>query len=744
MALTTAERTDIIKLVVAMFNAAPGATYLSDLTVAYEANGRSLANLAAGLAQTPAYKTLNPAFDTAAEFAARLLQPFGLQANTTAVDFVTAKFNAGVNKGQIALDVAVALNATTATEFADAKAILNNKAAVAEYYSVTKGVAATTVSTLQGVIASVTKDAASVTTANAAVDSTAAASTAQSFTLTKNDAVLTDTTSNSVSPAGKLSGGNDNIDALNLLASTVVIRDTSTSDADKLSALLTAAVAPLLTNIETVDLTFVTAGADLQMTNISGTKSITINGGSAVDGKVSSLSPTAAPTITLGGTTKVTTLAQTTDAGTADVLNVVLAGSKGGLTITDAVAGGALETLNITSGTSANTLTLVADGTNTATVDKTVVTGASDVTFIGAVDGQISGTNKFTAIDASAATGKVALQVGANSTVTTITDTAITLTNHKNISKVILNDDTVVTVTGGGNGLTVDLNSDAAFASLTVTGSTAVATASSNADVLNVNLNGLKTAGTSSNITGALTFTGFETLNIKSTGIAHSIGALTTTGSATALDTVNITGDKDLTLAAAPTTNVEKIDATGFTGKLIMTAGGADLLVLNGGDGNDTLFSGANAVAATLVNAGKGDDTITVGANTDTLTLGDGKDTVSVTALANTYRAQGDSIADFVSGTDSFKVGATIKAATTATTLAVQTITTGATLQAALGNGTYATADAAYVVAVNVTGASYNGTYLVLNNNTAGYADGADGVIKLTGVTTLAAADFVA
>jgi hypothetical protein len=31
-----------------------------------------------------------------------------------------------------------------------------------------------------------------------------------------------------------------------------------------------------------------------------------------------------------------------------------------------------------------------------------------------------------------------------------------------------------------------------------------------------------------------------------------------------------------------------------------------------------------------------------------------------------------------------------------------------------------------------------------LNNNTAGYADGADGVIKLTGVTTLAAADFVA
>lgn len=170
MALTTSERTSIIKLVVAMFNAAPGATYLSDLTVAFEANGRSLQDLARTLSDSTAYKALNPVFQTAAEFAQALLTPFGLQANQIAVDFVTAKFNAGVAKGQIAYEVTVALDATTDSGFDAAKAVLLNKASVAEYYSVQKAVAQTNIGSLQLALATVTKDSASVTAAEKAID----------------------------------------------------------------------------------------------------------------------------------------------------------------------------------------------------------------------------------------------------------------------------------------------------------------------------------------------------------------------------------------------------------------------------------------------------------------------------------------------------------------------------------------------------------------------------------------------
>lgn len=169
MALTTVERTSITKLVVAMFNAAPGANYLAELTSVYEANGRSLSNLAQGLAQTTAYKNLNPNFQTGEEFAAKFLTPLGLQANSEAKDFVIAKFNAGVSKGQIALDAATALSnyTGTATDLVAAKAILANKTAAAEFYSIDLNVQETDLADLQAAIAQVTANPASVNTVNA-------------------------------------------------------------------------------------------------------------------------------------------------------------------------------------------------------------------------------------------------------------------------------------------------------------------------------------------------------------------------------------------------------------------------------------------------------------------------------------------------------------------------------------------------------------------------------------------------
>ena len=169
MAITSQERTYIIKLTVGMFHAAPGATYLASITAAFEANGHDLAGLAVLLASTPAYKALNPDSQSADAFASAFLTPLGLQANAIALGYIHAGFDAGASKGQIVFDALVALNGTSAPEFAEAKAILNNETAVAEYYSVTLADPQTDLAELQHVIATVNANASSVDAAIAAM-----------------------------------------------------------------------------------------------------------------------------------------------------------------------------------------------------------------------------------------------------------------------------------------------------------------------------------------------------------------------------------------------------------------------------------------------------------------------------------------------------------------------------------------------------------------------------------------------
>ncbi|WP_460035723.1 beta strand repeat-containing protein, partial [Methylothermus subterraneus] len=567
----------------------------------------------------------------------------------------------------------------------------------------------------------------------------------QTFTLTSNTAVLTDVTSSGVSPAGKLTSANDTIEALNNLGNSVVIKDASTADNDTLKVILTAAAAPLVQNIENIELTVTNSSADLQMTNITGTKNVVLKGDSTADGKVSALPTSGGPTIVLdAGYAKTLTLAQTTDAGTSDSLTVKLngTGAKAGLTINDGdnSGTGTLETLNLISDGATNTLTVAVDGTNTSAVGNTVITGSKDLTLIAAADDMLSGTAAFQKIDATGHTGQLTLQIGDTSAATAIADTAISLTNYKGVDRVVLNDDTVVTVSDAASGIVVDANSDAAFGNFTISGNSTVAATASNADVATLNL----TSKTGTIMSGTVTFTGFETLIINSTNVNHTItGALTTSGSPTALDTVKIGGNKDLTLSAAPS-GVEKIDATGFTGKLIMAAAGASMLEIVGGDGSDTIYGGGNTSSPTVVNMGKGDDTYVIGAQSDVVTGGDGADTFNATTLANTKLVSGvaDKIMDFTSGTDKIKVGTTIDGNTTDTTLAVQTLTWNTDLATTLGGGTYA-ADTAYFV--KISGGSADGNYyLILNDSTPAFSALADGVIQIVGATSLTAADIIA
>jgi Ca2+-binding RTX toxin-like protein len=244
MAITATERTQIIELVTLMFNAAPGATYLSQIVSLYEANGHNLQTLAEQLGTTSVFQSLNPNFQTAEEFASSFLTPLGLQNDATAHDFVVARFNAGVSKADIMYQGFAALTSLgsgASSQYTNALAIMQNKEAVAEYYSVTANGSATDLSTLQNVLSGVTADASTVTAAENVIAGNA--NNGQQYVLTTNIDNITGTSGNDTF-IGVLDGisGNDTlnvgdsinggagIDTLQITTATTYSLDLSTAN----------------------------------------------------------------------------------------------------------------------------------------------------------------------------------------------------------------------------------------------------------------------------------------------------------------------------------------------------------------------------------------------------------------------------------------------------------------------------------------------------------------------------------
>jgi hypothetical protein len=122
-------------------------------------------------------------------------------------------------------------------------------------------------------------------------------------------------------------------------------------------------------------------------------------------------------------------------------------------------------------------------------------------------------------------------------------------------------------------------------------------------DVQSLNLSGATSAATFTVSNGA---TGYaETLNINSAGSSNSV-----TTANNRHKTINVTGDKNLTLALTDTANTTtKVDASALTGNLTLSGLGTTNINIIGGSGNDTV------TAANI----DGNDTIDGGAGTDTL-----------------------------------------------------------------------------------------------------------------------------
>jgi len=283
-----------------------------------------------------------------------------------------------------------------------------------------------------------------------------------------------------------------------------------------------------------------------------------------IDAAVASMT-TASTTTTATGTT--TSLTKEVDALSGGAYNDTFNASEATLTAGDTVAGG--------SGT--DTLRYTATGASAVTESGFTTTSIETLKL----QSDATGGTTFTATGASDVT-KI---------INTLSTTALTVDGVKALATVEL--DSVR-----------DGNTQVKFDAALLTGSS---------DSVTLNLKSNSTAANAEIGTVTLgnpTATGFETVNVVTSGGASQI-----TNIVTGATTINVSGDKDLTVTGS-LAGATTIDATSFTGKL-------DIKVDSNGTSKDVVVTG-----------GSSDDTVdfTLGFEaSDSFTGGDGTDTLKLT-----------------------------------------------------------------------------------------------------------------
>jgi len=774
MAITLEGRNELIALYTAMFDAAPGATNLSEI-VAMIDSGKKLVDVANFLATKTNYAKVYPGFMTADEFANKLVgsmlgSEVSLATSDWAKGWVKGQLSAGVSSQAVITTAVQALRSTTNADFLNAKTLLANKVEVASYYSVTLQGDGSTLTALQSVLTGVTSSAASVTTAKAAVDVSVApagtsyalttnADAGASFTGAGGNDVFNATiagdrgTGTTYTPGDNLNGG---AGTDTLLAS---VSGTHTGAQSHSVVTLSGIEKVLVSNFETsafndtFDAGLWTGVTNLGLTASSATgDTIFTNVGNSVTAEMA------------GAADLTVTYASTLLTGTADTQALNLSGATGAATFTTSNgATGYAETLNIASGTSANSITL-ADNRH-----KTInVTGSQNLTLA-----LTDTSNSTTKVDASALTGALTLSglgttnisiVGGagNDTVTganidlndTInggagTDTfktaaAITAANAVNITNFEVLEVTGDAVTQAANALvgvtSVSVNdATAGSANGTITFSnmgattalsvkavgdatddvTATLTTNTLTDAITVTL-GTATAGVTFDV---LTLDNYETITIGNAVAASTVGSLTSSQVTKAV--INATAATTITAVSAA--NLATIDASASTANVTVGAV-TKASSITGGAGNDTFTGGANA--DTII-GGAGNDTIDGSGGNDNIQGGDGND--SITGGAGNDIVDGgagnDIFTDVAANTDNFAGG---DGDDTFTITAFANLTSADTISGGAGNDTIVfSADGNYdftadvTILTNVSGVeSFKFTGLAGGNDTVTLNDG--------------------
>ncbi|WP_292994992.1 hypothetical protein [Nitrosomonas sp.] len=690
MAITSTQKTEILKIVAGLFNAAPGGSNLTELANLVS-GGMTTSQLADALAANTLFTNgIMGGKVTVEDQAVVLAHNFGLAADSDpasagsqAVAYFTQLINDGVGFGNIVIQAITYLSGTPATEFTQAATLLANKVLVSDAYSQSNS--SSDLGTLQNVLSKVT-GTAPYTDAEVANVIGGIPSAGHTFTLTTGQDYA-DTTSSfkngGLLPSDfKFTSGSDTVSAgAGTVGNTDALVDGSTTDSDTLNATLTsgAVATPTIQNVENVKLTMSIANSGLDFASVTGVKAVSVTG--TANGVINNLGLTAGTTLAVNSygkalTVQAATLAGTTALGTAEALGVTVSGTTKDSSLTIASATSLtenLESLTITSsGAAANILTL-ANGTNTVNIDKIVVAGAADLD-LRVTSAGISG-NTMTAADHA---GVLTLTVNRNGTAGTTN-----LGNVSGVDNYVFRDSTAggdnLVVSNLANGSNVTLAT--AFAgtdSITVKGA-----AANTANTLNVTIDN-ETDLTDTTIGGtSLTIADIETIGFTSAGATSAGGNTITDLIATSAATINVTGDSKLALGLDATTLVTKVNLSGAgahtvdftagatyaeaktltldgstaTGKLTLngsdfagTAGGVlETLTINGGSNDDTITGTSDANAKNVIDAGAGKDTVSLsGINGASVTLGDGIDTLSLTSVVGSGAVK---VADFTLGT---------------------------------------------------------------------------------------------
>lgn len=822
---------EISALYSAIFSRAPDKEGLDFWTAKID-GGASLADAAEGFTQHPVFTQIYQGLSDTDFVNALYVNILGSAGDTAGVQFWVDRLAGGDSKGQVVADFVTAsldtdLNALLASgsltqaEY-DAAVVrqetLTNKADVGVHFANTYGassnLSATTDATTkeglesdpnylasQAILSNVTADLASVTAANALIDSNPIASLlGKSFTLTAGtDTIVGTVGDDTITGAAADLGAND------------AIIDTSSADNDALTLTGAAFATSIDTSngatirgIENVNAVFDSlTTSTFNAGGVDSAANITVSQARVGSGAALNVSNVITGS-TVNAGTGVNSLTVTTDAGATVTVNGGDAQTLVSATVTDSATVNGMVTVNAAN---AETVTAAAvkgtatvDAANATTINATgattvVTAGANDVTVNLAGNGTTDVATVNLAADASVDNSAVStvetVNVAASAaTVVTYTGAAATTYNLSGAGDLTLAGDearfdgkTIASTSTGATTLklTTVANSDlskagvntvdvaaaaAAAATLTLNDNasvklssdvnTAGLTIAADDDVANTTTSYLKgtvnvelakdiAAGALTIDNSAASHDGFDTVNLAVT--AAQTGLVLDAGTAT----VVATGSKALSLAA--TSVAKSVDASAMTGKVTATTSSATIAALTTGSANDDITVGVTDKVT--VASGAGNDTLRINGtlHTDTsVNAGEGTDTIVLGGTSNIVDAD-------VTGFEIVDLGANVLTAAASQisgtntvfqgtgTVVLDNIGTTVNLSGLAFESTAATVvdfstnlDASLGVSANftATGSSNADTITTGNGtNTVDAGKGADVVTGGTGVDTL-------
>ena len=672
MAISVQQRTDLISIVVGMFNAAPGAKVLSDLTVAFEANQTRL-QIATNLARSAEYLSIFPEFLTNSEFATKLVDNMvgslvSATAKADAVTLLTAQLNAkntstpaakAAARAEVTLFALDALKAVPTTDATLGAAVtaLNNKVEVANFYSVEKQLNPSSLSTAQNVIKDVTNTAASVTTAKDTITGTSQAGT--TYTLTTSPDNITGgsgndtingylnpaTPANSTLTAADVVNGGDGTDSLKLTVEGATAGSMPNATITSIEQFFIRDVATAASTYDFANITGETqvwadtATNAVTFSNLGSGAAVGLRGNNVLTnlGNVSFSMATASDAVTVaidGGVKNTVAPTITATAGTATTATISSTGAAN--TVGAVTLSGGTNTITTLNINASSNLTAALIANDYAATAKMVVTGAGNVTLTGGAifDGAT--------IDGSASTGNLNFGDLNATTATVSTGAGNDTFNLQATAK--------VTVASGAGNDTVSLKSAIAAGSSINLGAgndkLLFATGGSIATSTSTTIDGGDGTDTLSanlvNAGNAAQFKNFELLNLDST---------------TGLDLALLTGNTltGLTMSSAITTNATyqnvavtqglTIDFVGDNSARTNTltfkdvAGTSDAYTITFAGTQATAATSASVKAGTIVGAGiENVNIVSGGTNTwNELVLGTNANarTVTITGARN-------------------------------------------------------------------------------------------------------------